>query len=73
MEKNITVIDIEEIKFQADMIYGLSTIFMHYLDFTQQDKQLTDALKCLTNETSRMQDNCNILLEKYCADRDEQH
>lgn len=73
MKRNITVTDMEEIKFQADMIYGLSTIFMDYLDFTQQDEQLTEALKCLTNESLRMQNNCNILLEKFCADRDIQY
>lgn len=73
MKRNITVTDMEEIKFQADMIYGLSTIFMDYLDFTQQDEQLADALKCLTNESLRMQNNCNILLEKFCADPDIQY
>ncbi len=69
MKKNITITDIEDIKTQADMIYGLSTICLIYLDCTQQDEQLKDAIKCLTNESSRLQDNCDILLEKYCNSR----
>lgn len=73
MKKNITVTDIEEIKFQADMIYGLSTIFQDYLDFTKQDEQLTEGLKCLTNESYKMKSNCYTLLEKYCADPDAQY
>lgn len=69
MKKNITITDIEDIKTQADMIYGLSTICLIYLDCIQQDEQLKDAIKCLTNESSRLQDNCDILLEKYCNSR----
>lgn len=69
MKKNITVTDIEEIKFQADMIAGLSTIFENYLDFTEQDNLLKNALKCLMYESYRMQDSCDILLKKYCDNR----
>lgn len=73
MKKNITVTDMEEIKFQADMIAGLSSVFTDYLSFTEEDDLLTDALRCLMYETYRMRDNCNILLEKFCADPDIQY
>lgn len=38
MEKNITVTDLEEIKFQADIIAGLSSVFVVYID--SQNKTL---------------------------------
>lgn len=73
MKKNITVTDIEEIKFQADMIAGLSSVFTDYLSFTEEDELLTDALRCLMYETYRMRDNCESLLEKYCNDPNVQY
>lgn len=72
MKKNksnqkIKVSEIEEIKYQADMIYGLSAVFTVFLDFTEEDNQLKGAMECLMNEANRLQDNCDNLLEKICS------
>ena len=66
MEKRIKISDIENIKFQADMIAGLSSVLALFLDFTGEDDHLKGALECLMNESFRMQDNCNSLLIKFC-------
>lgn len=62
--KKINVSDIEEIKFQADNIVGLSNIFALFLDFTKENEYLRGSMECLVNEASRLQTNCDDLLEK---------
>ena len=69
MKKNITVTDLEEIKFQADIIAGLSSVFVVYIDCTEQDAYLKGALESLLNEAYKMQNSCDNLLEKYCSNR----
>lgn len=64
MQKRIKISEVEEIKYQADRIAGLSSIFAMFLSFTGEDDQLKGALECLMNESFRMQDNCDSLLQK---------
>lgn len=66
MKKNITIADLEEIKFQADIIAGLSSVFTVYIDCTKEDVHLKGALESLLNEAYKMQDSCDSLLKKYC-------
>lgn len=64
--KKIKITEIEEIKYQADMIAGLSTVFALLLSFTKEDEHLRGGLNCLMNEANRLQNNCDNLLEKVC-------
>lgn len=63
-DKKISVIDIDEIIQQAEMIYGLATVFVIFLDCTEEDNQLLGAMECLMHESKRLQNNCNNLLQK---------
>lgn len=63
-EKRIKISEIEEIKFQADNIVGLSNIFALFLDFTKENEYLRGSMECLVNEAKRLQADCNNLLEK---------
>lgn len=63
-QRRVKITEIEEIKFQSDNIVGLSNIFALYLDFANEDEYLRVSMECLVNEASRLQDKCNILLEK---------
>lgn len=64
MQKRIKISEVEEIKYQADRIAGLSSILALFLSFTGEDDHLKGALECLMNESFRMQDNCDSLLQK---------
>lgn len=66
MQNRIKISEVEEIKYQADRIAGLSSIIAVFLSFTGEDNHLKGALECLMNESFRMQDNCNSLFEKFC-------
>ncbi len=59
--KKISNIDIEEIKLKTDIIAGLTSVCVIYLDSTEEDDQLKGALECLMAEAFRLQDKCNSL------------
>ena len=59
--KKISNIDIEEIKLKTDIIAGLTSVCVIYLDYKEEDDQLKGALECLMGEAFRLQDKCNSL------------
>lgn len=63
-DKKFTISDIEEIKFQADNIVGLTNIFALLLDFTKENEFLRGGMECLVHEAKRLQTDCDDLLEK---------
>lgn len=63
-DKKFTISDIEEIKFQADNIVGLTNIFALFLDFTKENEFLRGGMECLVHEAKRLQTDCDDLLEK---------
>lgn len=62
--KKIKITEIEELKYQADIIVGLSNVFALFLDFTEEDEHLKGGMECLVNEACRMRDNCNAICKK---------
>ena len=48
--KKIKITEIEELKYQADIIVGLSNVFALFLDFTEEDEHLKGGMECLVNE-----------------------
>lgn len=56
--------DIEEIKYQADMIAGLSHVFELYTANIGNDNQLKNAFKCLSDNANRHRDACTVLMDK---------
>lgn len=63
-DKKFTISDIEEIKFQADNIAGLTNVFALFLDFTKENEFLRGSMECLVHEAKRLQTDCDDLLEK---------
>lgn len=63
-DKKFTISDIEEIKFQADNIAGLTNVFVLFLDFTKENEFLRGGMECLVHEAKRLQTDCDDLLEK---------
>ena len=56
--------DIEEIKYQADIIAGLSHVFELYSANMGNDKHLKNALKCLSASANKHRDDCIVLMNK---------
>lgn len=56
--------EIEEIKYQADMIAGLSHVFELYSASIGNDNQLKNALKCLSINANKHRDSCTVLMDK---------
>ena len=56
--------DIEEIKYQADIIAGLSHVFELYSANMGNDKHMKNALKCLSDNANNHRDACNALMDK---------
>lgn len=63
-DKKFTISDIEEIKFQADNIAGLTNVFALFLDFTKENEFLRGGMECLVHEAKRLQTDFDDLLEK---------
>lgn len=63
-EKRIKISEVEEIKFQADNIAGLTNVFALFLDFTKENEFLRGGMECLVHEAKRLQTDCDDLLEK---------
>lgn len=56
--------EIEEIKYQADMIAGLSQVFELYLANNSADESLINSLKCLSISADEHSDACTALMNK---------
>lgn len=65
IDKSIDMFDIEEIKYQADMIAGLSNVFELYIANTDGDKNLKNALECLSIQANKHRDDCNNLMQRF--------
>lgn len=61
MVKEIPLSDIQEIKTKSEMIAGLSSIFVEFLDYTDEDTRFKGAFACLADEAHDLKKLCNSL------------
>lgn len=57
--------EIEEIKYQADIIAGLSQVFELYLAGSGGDESLKNSLKCLSINAHEHREACTALMNKF--------
>lgn len=65
IDKSIDIFDIEEIKYQADVIAGLSHVFELYIANTGGDNNLKNALESLSIQANKHKDDCNNLMQRF--------
>ena len=61
MVKEVPLSDIQEIKTKSEMIAGLSSIFVEFLDYTDEDTRFKGAFACLADEAYDLKKLCNSL------------
>ncbi len=61
MVKEIPLSDIVEIQSKSEIIAGLSSIFVEFLDYTDEDSRFKGAFACLADEAYSLKKICNSL------------
>ena len=61
--KGINLYDFEKIQLKAKMIAGLSDIFVIVYDYIFENDVFRCALECLSEETSRLSEECDMLMK----------
>ncbi len=61
--RGISLYDFEKIQLKAKMIAGLSDIFVIVYDYIFDNDVFRCALECLSEETSRLSDECDMLMK----------
>ena len=61
--RGISLYDFEKIQLKAKMIAGLSDIFIIVYDYIFENDVFRCALECLSEETSRLSEECDRLMK----------
>ena len=61
MVKEIPLSDIIEIQAKSEMIAGLSSIFVEFLDYTDEENRFKGAFACLADEAYSLKEICGSL------------
>lgn len=61
--RGISLYDFEKIQLKAKMIAGLSDIFIIVYDYIFENDGFRCALECLSEETSRLSEECDRLMK----------
>ncbi len=61
MVKEIPLSDITEIQAKSEIIAGLSSIFVEFLDYTDEDNRFKGAFACLADEAYSLKELCSSL------------
>ena len=63
--RGINLYDFEKVQLKAKMIAGLSDIFVIVYDYIFENDIFRCALECLSEETSRLSEECDRLMKEY--------
>lgn len=61
--RGISLYDFEKIQLKAKMLAGLSDIFIIFYDYIFENDVFRCALECLSDETSRLSEQCDKLMK----------